>query len=166
METACFDLVLLWLKRGALPYPLTCQWGMCSTHSTHTSSHSLLNSRFLSLENSKISWKSGKLHIMRWKHLIQTGMKAFKSFLIGTWVSSCHCFLFLLLSPHPFTSFSFFTQPKSFYPHWWFFSMSCPFPWIFDTCWRSKRGLFSFSSYLRDLSLPHFTPFILVMLCY
>jgi hypothetical protein len=34
--------------------------------------------------------------------------------LIGTWASSCHCFLFFLLYPHPFTSFSFSLNLKAF----------------------------------------------------
>jgi hypothetical protein len=62
--------------------------------------------------------------------------------------------------------FFHFLQPKSLPSHWLFFSMSCLVPWIFDTCWRSKRGLLSSSSYLRDLSLPFSSPFIMVLLCY
>jgi hypothetical protein len=60
----------------------------------------------------------------------------------------------------------FLTQPKRSRSHWLNFLMICLFPWIFEKCWRSKRGLLSLSCYLRDLSLPHYLPFFTVLLYY
>jgi hypothetical protein len=72
-----------------------------------------------------------------------------------------------LATSHSPTHLTFhFLQPKSSRPHWLIFLIELSFPWMFDTCQRSKRGLLSLSCYLRDLSLPHYSPFFTVLLCY
>ena len=83
-------------------------------------------------------WKVEKSHVKVEASSIElevTWMKAWVS-------SSClFCPLLSLLSPHHFILFSISPHPKSLVSHWLIFSMSCLVPWIFDTCWRSKRGL-------------------------
>ena len=145
-------------------FPSTIRWLLRSVPYTSLPLHpsipyltpSLENSCFLSLKSGKITRKSGSFK--RW---------------IGSYLDECIDSLLLLKIAPSFrcflliTSFFFhFLQPKSLPPHWLNFSMSCLLPRIFDTCWRSKRGLRSSSSYLRDLSLPYSSPFIIALLCY
>jgi hypothetical protein len=65
-------------------------------------------------------------------------------------------------SPHTSSHLPFSVKPKSYMPSLaWVL-----FPWMFDTCQRSKRGLFVPQGYLRDLSIPHYSPFFRVLLYY
>jgi len=136
----------------APPYPLTCHLGMCHhTPNTllphpHVFSLELTLSLFVKWKHQALNWK-----LLWWKAWVisSTNAPSFDGQLIPE-----------------FTSFTISPQPKSSRPHWLKFSMSCLFPWIFDKCWKSKRGILSLSCYLRDLSLPHYSPFFTVLLCY
>jgi hypothetical protein len=126
------------------------------------------NSRFTFKKWIKLNWKG--------KHINQSKQLPFElcvdflpyPYAFVWWPPHLTCQIrssFLAFSPIYFIFFHFL-QPKSLSSHWLLSQMSCLVPWILDTCWRSKRGLLSSSSYLRDLSLPLSSPFIIVLLCY
>jgi hypothetical protein len=64
-------------------------------------------------------------------------------------------------SPSTHPHMPFILNPESSRP----LHLSCLLAWILDKWQISKRGLFAFSSYIRNLSLIHSTPFFKVLLC-
>ena len=141
---------------------------------THSNSCQLIHSCFSSLNfhaflfgNSRFTFKKWIKLIWKGKHINQSKQLPFE--LCVGFLPYPVCLRLVATSPHLpslLHPFSFCPHPKIHSSHWLVLPMSCLHPWIFDTCWRSKRGLFSFSSYLRDLSLPYSLPFIIALICY
>ena len=122
---------------------------------------------------------------VRWKHhtwMWKPQALSWKFTWMKAWVSSSNQYTSPLLaispphlpnSPPPFLAFSssphllaISPHPKSLVSHWLLLPLSCLVPWMFDTCWRSKRGLLVSHGYKRNPSLPHLTSFFTVLLCY